>query len=54
VAPDKVESIYMETSLLVELFLHGDSSQNFAVVIAVANKDKLARLAEEKGITGTY
>jgi long-chain acyl-CoA synthetase len=54
VAPDKVENIYMETDLLSELFLHGDSSQNFAVAIIVPRKDSLLKLAEEKGIVGTF
>jgi len=38
VAPDKVEGIYSKCKLLAELFLHGDSSQHFAVLVAVPNK----------------
>jgi len=38
VAPDKIEGIYSKCKLLAELFLHGDSSQHFAVLVAVPNK----------------
>jgi long-chain acyl-CoA synthetase len=54
VAPDKVENVYMETGLLVELFLHGDSAQSFAVAVAVPHRERLARLAEERGIAGSF
>lgn len=41
VAPEKVENIYMKSNLLAELFLHGDSNQNHAVIFCTPHKDKL-------------
>lgn len=37
IAPEKVENIYSKSNLIDEIFLHGESSQNFAVAIARLN-----------------
>jgi len=39
VAPDKVENIYVKCPFVTEVFLHGESSNNFAVVIVTPNKE---------------
>lgn len=39
VAPDKVENIYLKYRLLTELFVHGESSHNFAIAIACPDKE---------------
>lgn len=54
VAPDKVENAYLKCPLITEIFLHGDSKQNYAVAVAVPNKDKLLDLASKKGLNGTF
>lgn len=45
VAPDKVESAYLKCELVSEIFLHGESTHNFAVAIATPNKEALLKLA---------
>ncbi len=40
VAAEKVESVYQQSPYISEIFLHGDSHQNFAVGIIVLNPDK--------------
>lgn len=39
VAAEKVEGIYTRSHLVSEVFLHGDSHQNFAVAIVIPNKE---------------
>ena len=50
VAPEKVEAIYTKSLLLTECFLHGDSTQNFAVAVVVPDKEKLIALAKKNEI----
>jgi long-chain acyl-CoA synthetase len=54
VAPDKVENIYLGCSLVSEVFVHGESTHNFAIAIVTGNRDGLLHLAESKGIKGSY
>ena len=37
-APDRIENKYMKCSLISEIFLHGDSSQNYAVAVVTPNR----------------
>ena len=53
-APDKVENVYQQSRLVSELFLHGDSSQHFAVVVVSPSKDALLKLAEQHHIEGDF
>lgn len=39
VAAEKVEAAYSKSHLVNEVFLHGDSHQNFCVAILAINKD---------------
>ncbi len=50
IAPDKVEQVYSKHGLLTEVFLHGDSTQNFCVLIATPHKGHFVDLAKAKGI----
>ena len=54
VAPDKVEGVYQESKLVSELFLHGDSTQHFAVVVVSPNKDALVKAAQEHNIDADF
>ena len=53
VSPDTVESIYLRSGLVEEVFLHGTSIYSYCVVIATPKKDKLLGVAEKLGIHGT-
>jgi long-subunit acyl-CoA synthetase (AMP-forming) len=54
VAPDKVENLYLASPLITEVFVHGESTYHFVIVIATPNKENLLRLAEVKGLKGDY
>ena len=54
VAAEKVEGIYMKGDLLAEIFIHGDSTETFALAIAVPHQKKLLEFAEQKGIEGNF
>jgi long-chain acyl-CoA synthetase len=56
VAPEKVEHIYGKAGLLnaSEIFLHGDSFQNFTVMIATPEKERLLNFAKESGFEADY
>ena len=44
VAAEKVEAIYTKSELISEVFLHGDSTQNFAVAVVTVRKPKILEL----------
>ena len=44
VAPQKVETIY-KNKLVTDVFLHGDSTENYAVAIITVNKEQLIGFA---------
>mgnify|MGYP000872322690 CR=1 FL=1 len=50
VAPEKIESIILATSLFQEVFVYGDSLANYLVLLAVPNPPKLLSLAQNAGI----
>jgi long-chain acyl-CoA synthetase len=54
VAAEKVENFYQNCDLISEIFLHGESSQNFAIVFITPNKSKLEAKAQSLGIKGTF
>lgn len=54
VAAEKVEGVYSKGDLLSEIFLHGESTETFALAIVVPSKQKFMELAESKGIQGSY
>ena len=54
VSCEKVEFFYLRSKYITEAFLHGDSLQNFAVVIVVPNKLELQKLGKELGIEKPY
>lgn len=50
VASEKVEAVYLKSKLITEAFLHGDSSQNYAVVVVVPSVKEIKALAVSNGI----
>lgn len=50
VAAEKVENVYMKYEHLAEVFLHGESTQTFAVCFATPKKARILEIAKEKGI----
>lgn len=54
VAAEKVEGVYTKSHLVNEVFLHGESTHNFAVAIVVPSKDHFMALAEKHSIKGSF
>lgn len=44
----------MNSKLISEVFLHGDSTENFALLFATPNREHFEKLAVDKGIEGSY
>ena len=44
----------MKSNLLAEIFLHGDSNQNYAVVICTPHKNKLEEIANKVGVENNF
>ena len=44
VAAEKVEAVYLKEGKLEEVFLHGESTQNFAIAVMIPNKQFIKEL----------
>ncbi|XP_032081341.1 long-chain-fatty-acid--CoA ligase 5 [Thamnophis elegans] len=54
VAPEKIENIYIRSSSVAQVFVHGDSLQSFLVGIVVPDEETLPAFAENLGVKGSY
>lgn len=54
VAPEKVENVYARCPYVEEVFLHGDSAQNFCVTVVKPRQDNFMELAKKNNLTGSY
>ena len=54
VASEKVEKVYSDCHLVAEIFLHGESTESFCIVIVVPNRKLLEEKAKELGVEGSY
>ena len=48
-APERVKKIYLESNLVHDLFVYGNSLKSFLVAIVVPNIDELAKKAIKTG-----
>lgn len=53
-APDRIENKYLQCKYVSEIFLHGDSTQSFAVAFVTPNREEFHLLAESKGLKGSH
>lgn len=53
IAPEKLENAFSKSPCVNEIFVWGDSLQNFLVAIVVPKIDYLRKIAEERKIMGT-
>lgn len=44
----------MKASFMAEVFVHGESTETFAIAIIVPHKKQLEELAASKGIEGSF
>ena len=49
IAPEKLENIYVQCSLIAQLFIYGDSWQSFIVAVVVVDPEVLKKWAVNKG-----
>ncbi|XP_040005724.1 long-chain-fatty-acid--CoA ligase 6 isoform X2 [Xiphias gladius] len=54
ISPEKIESIYIRSEPVAQLYVHGDSLQSCLVGIVVPDPDVMPEWAKKKGILGTY
>lgn len=54
VAAEKVENLYLKSDIVDEVFLHGESTEVFCIVIAVPNKKKVMEIGAQKKIEGSF
>ena len=47
IAVEKIENIYLQNPLIDQLFIYGDSTQNYIVMVAVPAKNALMKAIEE-------
>ena len=50
VAPEKIENVLMESTYVEQIFVHGDSLQNYLIAIIVPNKQKVTEFLNKIGI----
>ncbi|XP_007441942.1 long-chain-fatty-acid--CoA ligase 5 [Python bivittatus] len=54
IAPEKIENIYIRSSPVAQVFVHGDSLQSFLVGIVVPDAETLSAFAENLGVKDSY
>jgi long-chain acyl-CoA synthetase len=54
VAPEKIEAIYIKSSLIAQAFVHGDSLKHFLVGIIVPDAEVVAKWAKDKGLQASF
>ncbi|XP_065779398.1 long-chain-fatty-acid--CoA ligase 5 isoform X1 [Muntiacus reevesi] len=53
IAPEKIENIYIRSSLVSQIFVHGESLQSFLVGVVVPDPDALPSFAAKIGVKGS-
>ncbi|CAI9178120.1 unnamed protein product [Rangifer tarandus platyrhynchus] len=53
IAPEKIENIYIRSSLVSQIFVHGESLRSFLVGVVVPNPDALPSFAAKIGVKGS-
>ncbi|XP_059803818.1 long-chain-fatty-acid--CoA ligase 5 [Hypanus sabinus] len=54
IAPEKIENAYIQSSLVAQVFVAGDSLQSYLVGIVVPDPEVLPEFAASKGFQGSY
>ena len=51
IAPEKLENIYCQCPIIQQIFVYGDSLQNFILAVIVPDMHAAKKYAEEKGLS---
>ncbi|KAM9052838.1 long-chain-fatty-acid--CoA ligase 5 isoform 1-T2 [Megaptera novaeangliae] len=54
IAPEKIEDIYIRSSLVSQIFVHGESLWSFLVGVVVPDPDVLPSFAAKLGVKGSF
>jgi len=54
VAGDKVEEVYNKSDIVEEMFVYGNSNNDYIIAVVVPKKDKVKEMAKEMNIDGSY
>ncbi|XP_035224523.1 long-chain-fatty-acid--CoA ligase 6-like [Stegodyphus dumicola] len=54
IAPEKIENIYLSSTYVSQIFVHGESLQSCLVAIIVPDREVVLSWCKEKGIGGTW
>uniref|UniRef100_A0A8C8E0W7 Long-chain-fatty-acid--CoA ligase n=1 Tax=Oryzias sinensis TaxID=183150 RepID=A0A8C8E0W7_9TELE len=54
IAPEKIENIYMRSTPVLQVFVHGDSLQSYLVGIVVPDPEVFVDWSKERGFMGSY
>ncbi|RMX40434.1 hypothetical protein pdam_00009465 [Pocillopora damicornis] len=52
IAPEKVEKVYTQCSMVHQVYVHGDSKKSCLVAVVVPEKDPVEKWAEKNGVDG--
>jgi long-chain acyl-CoA synthetase len=50
IAPEKLEGVYIQSPFIQQIFVYGDSLQNFVIAIIVVDPPTVTKWAREQGI----
>ncbi|XP_031438471.1 long-chain-fatty-acid--CoA ligase 5 [Clupea harengus] len=53
IAPERIENVYVRSSPVAQVFVHGDSLQSFLVAVVVPDPEVLPGFAEKLGVSGS-
>ncbi|KAL4593516.1 long-chain-fatty-acid-CoA ligase 1-like, partial [Arapaima gigas] len=54
IAPEKIENVYMRSTPVLQVFVHGDSLQSYLIGVVVPDPEVFAEWTRERGIVGSY
>ncbi|KZS19374.1 Long-chain-fatty-acid--CoA ligase 5 [Daphnia magna] len=54
IAPEKIESIYVKSQYVAQVFVYGESIKSCTVGVIVPDVENVKRYADERGILGTH
>ena len=54
IAPEKIDNIYLQSEVMAQVFVHGESLQAFFIAIVVPDVESLPSWAEKRGLQQSF